>query len=271
MKNFNIVATPIGNLKEITQRAIEAFNESEIFFCEDTRVTKKLLELLNIDYYSKKFITNNLQTENNINLSKEIIENNNCCLVSDAGYPLVSDPGYNLVRRIREFNTNINIINGPSSVIHALIASGIKMNNFYFAGFLSVKETEKTKTLMDLKNINSTIVIFEGVKKLKSTLEVISNIFKENNISVCKELTKMNEKVYHGKAKDLIDSIDYKGEFVIVIDNNDIKNNSIDDECLISEMERLISKGTDKKTASKMVGYKYDLKSNYLYDLLIKR
>lgn len=269
MRSFYIVATPIGNIKEISERAVEAFSNSDIFFCEDTRVTKKLLDLLNIDYSSKKFIVNNLQTENNLLISKDLIENHNCCLVSDAGYPLLSDPGFSLVSKLKKMDIKIEVINGPSALLHALIVSGIQMNNFYFAGFLSAKHSEKKNKLFDLKKIKTTLVIYEGVNKIASTIELISEIFPKNNIAICKELTKMNEKVYFGKAKEIKDKINLKGEFVIVIDNN--VEEKISNDLIENEAIQLLKKGIDKKTASKMVAYKYNLKSNMVYDLILKK
>lgn len=270
MNSFYIVATPIGNIKEISQRAIEAFEKSSVFFCEDTRVTKKLLDLLNINYSNKKFIVNNLQTENNLTLSKELIENNNCCLVSDAGYPLLSDPGFSLLNKLKNVNTKVEVVNGPSALIHALIVSGIQMNNFYFAGFLSGKQSEKKNQLFNLKKINTTLVIYEGVNKVNSTLDIIEEIFPDSNIAVCKELTKLNEKVYFGKAKKIKNDISLKGEFVIVIDNNS-SFPELEDDFIINEGIQLLKKGIDKKTASKMISYKYNIKSNKIYDLLLSK
>ncbi len=270
MNSFYVVATPIGNLKEISERAKESFEKSAIFFCEDTRVTKKLLEMLKIDYSNKKFIVNNLLTENNLSINKELIENNNCCLVSDAGYPLLSDPGFVLINKLKDYNTKIEVVNGPCAIIHALIVSGIQMNNFYFAGFLSATSSEKRNQLFNLRKINTTLVLYEGVNKIISTLELINEVFPNNNIAVCRELTKLNETIYFGKAKDIKDEINLKGEFVIVIDNN-IISDELDESLIINEINKLIKKGIDKKTISKMISYRYDLNSNDIYNLILKK
>lgn len=269
MNSFYIVATPIGNIKEISERAIDVFKKTEIFFCEDTRVTKKLLELLNIDYSNKKFVINNLITENDLDINENVFKNKICCLVSDAGYPLISDPGYNLVSKLMKLNIKIEVVNGPSAFVHALIASGLPINKFYFAGFLSSKKSEKISELHELKKIKTTIILYEGSNKILSTLDDIEQVLNDPEISVCKELTKINEKIYSGRVSEIKSQIDTRGEFVIVINNNNslIK---LTDEDIINESMKLIKKGLDKKTVSKMISYKYDMKSNIIYDLLLK-
>lgn len=272
MKKMFIVATPIGNLNEINQRAIDAFNASEIVFCENTSVTKKLFTLLNINFKDKKFIAINKFNENSIVDKLNFYDDKLCCLTSDAGYPIISDPGYYLINKVIENNINIEVINGSCSIIHALVISGFKNKNFYFNGFLSSNKNEKKDELNYLKTINSTLIIFESVHKIINTLQDIKLIFGEDvNIAVVKELTKVNETIYRGNINEIINKIDLRGEFIILIDNNDVnKNNSKENDLSIylDEVNKIIKKGTQAKLACKMVAYKYDISSNMLFDTL---
>lgn len=272
MKKLYVVATPIGNLNEINNRAINSFNCSNIIYCEDTRVTKKLFNLLNIDITNKTFISltgfNEKEIINKINFNN----NHECCLVSDAGYPIVSDPGYNLINECIKRNISVEIINGPSSLMHALVASGFSTNSFYFVGFLSNSSSQLNNQLNDLYQIKSTLIIFESVHRIKKTLEAIKSVFGELvNLVVCKELTKMNETIYRGNIDSIIKNIDYRGEFVIVIDNNINQKNTdknTDLKVYLNEVLQLVKKGNQEKVAAKMVAYKYDLNSKELFNAL---
>ena len=267
MNNFFVIATPIGNINEISRRAINALEKSNIIFCEDTRVTKKLLSLLEINYSNKKFIVNNAFSDEQENISLEMIENNICSLVSDAGYPLISDPGYGIVNFLNSNNINYEVVNGPCSIIHALMVCKFPINNFYFYGFLRSKQNQKNNELYEIKKINSTIILFESSHKILNTLNDIKKIFGDIKISVCKELTKKNEKVYHGNISQIIKDININGEFIIVF-NNEIKQETINNDLLKNELNNLLKSSIDKKTACKMVAYKYNLKPNALYDLI---
>ncbi|MGL5630707.1 MAG: 16S rRNA (cytidine(1402)-2'-O)-methyltransferase [Mycoplasmoidaceae bacterium] len=262
---FYIISTPIGNIKEINKRAIEALNNTKTFFCEDTRVTKKLLSKLDINYKDKTFVVNNIYTENEIDfaLIKKMFNSGSCALVSDAGYPMISDPGYKFWDIFNELKITPEIINGSSAILHALLLSGFPTNNFYFKGFLSNNKSRKEAELLDLKKIPATIVIFEGANKLLDSLKFIQKIFGDINICVLKELTKLNEKRYFGKISDLLNLIDLRGEFVIVMEN--ISNQEIEKEIVMYEISKLVKSGNRLKDACKIVAYKYDMKPNQLY------
>lgn len=269
MMKLYVVATPIGNLKEINQRAIDAFNDSNIVYCEDTRVTKKLFNLLEVNSNNKTFISLNGFNEQDVIKKIDFNNSNNiACLVSDAGYPMISDPGYLLINELICKKIKFEIINGPSSIMHALISSGFPTNNFYFCGFILGTDSDRNTSLLKFKEIKSTLVILESVHKLKKILIAISDIFGENvQLIVAKELTKLNEKIYRGFIRDIIESIDYRGEFIIVINNNFVDKSSNFD-LYLNEVSKLIKKGTQEKIACKMVGYKYDLSSKELFNTL---
>lgn len=262
-----IIATPIGNIKEISEAAITAFKENKNFFCEDTRVLKKLFNLLDISINNKNFFALNAINENNIvtnfNFRDEVY-----CLTSDAGYPMLSDPGYFLINHFIKSDWKIEVINGPSALMHALVISGYKTNNFLFYGFLNHNKNQKEQELISLKKEEKTIVIYESIHRIKETLNLIKKIFSDDvDLVVCRELTKANETIYRGSIQMIIDSIVEKGEIVIVLNNNkeNDKKKVIDFNDYYIELKSLINKGEKEKVACKIVAYKYNLKSGDLY------
>ncbi|MGL5591629.1 MAG: 16S rRNA (cytidine(1402)-2'-O)-methyltransferase [Mycoplasmoidaceae bacterium] len=270
MNNFYIIATPIGNINEINSRAKEVITSSRIFLCEDTRVTKKLLNNLSIPIKDKKFIIcNEFSESSEIDNILKHLKNEDCVLVSDAGYPMISDPGYIIKKHLNKNNITPIIINGSCSIIHALLLSDYPCNNFYFNGFLSKKKQKKIDELFKLKKINSTIVLFESVHNLLETLDDIKHVFGDIQINVCKELTKKNETKYSGKISEIISQIDLRGEFVIVFQN--LCEDNEDMNSLLFEIDKLEKKGTKTKEACKMVAYKYGVKVNSLYDLYMEK
>ena len=213
-----IVSTPIGNLKDISSRALSILSDVDIIACEDTRITKKLLT-----HYQ---IKNKLITYNDVNeikmadaIMQYLIEENDVALVSDAGTPCISDPGYRVVHKSLMNNLNVISIPGPSSVQSALSISGLPSDNYFFQGFLPKKKGRKTK-FEKLNILDCTIIIFESPKRVKKTLRDIYSNMGNRVISVCKEISKIYEKVYMNKVSNIIDefeNINPKGEFVILI------------------------------------------------------
>ena len=220
-----IISTPIGNLGDITYRALDILKTIDFLGCEDTRVTKKLL-----NHYK---ISSNLFSYNDINeksmvqkLIDRLNNNENIGLVSDAGTPGISDPGYRLVNACHLNNINVVSIPGASSVIASLSISGLPTDNFYFCGFLPKKKGRKAKFEF-LLSIKGTIIIFESPYRVLKTLNDIYDYMGNRVISVCKELTKIHEKVFLGNVKDVMNQFDdknkLKGEFVILISKEGYK------------------------------------------------
>ena len=214
-----IVSTPIGNLSDISNRALEILSKVEIVAVEDTRVSKKLLNKYDID--NKMIIYNNFNESKQYNKIINLLESgNDVALISDAGTPCISDPGYLLVNECRKKEINVFSIPGPSSVIAALSISGLPSDSFYFEGFLPKKKGRKTKFEF-LNTLDCTIVIFESPKRvLKTLLDISKHIGINRRISIHREITKMYEEVFWGTVNE---SIDYfsnkncKGEFVILL------------------------------------------------------
>ncbi|WP_412032200.1 16S rRNA (cytidine(1402)-2'-O)-methyltransferase [Malacoplasma muris] len=271
MKKIYVVATPIGNINEISKRAIEILNKIKVIYCEDTRVIKKLLTLLDINLINKKFISLNGFNEKEVVEKIKLQNEFEICLVSDAGYPTISDPGFCLINFAINNNISIEIVNGPSALMHALVISGFSTNNFYFFGFLNSKKNKALFELVKIKEFQTTIIIYESVHRIIETLKNIKEVFSDDvKLIVAKELTKSNETIYRGNINKIIKEIDLRGEFVIVIDNNynENKKEIININDYIMEVKKLVNKNNSEKIACKMVGYKYGISSKDLFNAL---
>ena len=266
-----IVSTPIGNLNDLSIRATITLRFIDIILCEDTRITKKLLDKHKI--YKKKLISYNdyngkskrPKLINNL-LSKSF----NYALVSDSGTPLISDPGYKLVRECLENNIKVTHVPGASSVISALILSGLPSNQFYFGGFLEKNKNKKTKQLIDIKFLKTTSIWFESGKRILSSILLIDQILEGRRISVLKELTKLNETLFYGKTSNILDKLKshkmIKGEFILVVEGiQSVEPNE-------TEIERLINKHKDKTTKDlvKFLVDKTGMSKKFIYNKVIK-
>ena len=216
-----IVSTPIGNLDDITVRALNTLKNVETILAEDTRKTKILLDRYDIrekkliPYFSgnEKRILNSV-----INMLKEGKE---IALVSEAGTPLISDPGYLLVKRAIEENIKIFSIPGVTAFTTLLPVSGFPVSSFYFAGFLSNKKIKKRNQLADLKTLNTVIVLYESVHRIEDTINAINDVFgSETEIVIGRELTKKYEEIIRGKVGNIKINFEKKGEFCIIINFN---------------------------------------------------
>ena len=221
------VATPIGNLGDITLRALEVIKNSDLILCEDTRVSKKLLSKYNIH---KKLISNHKFNENkNLNFILELLENNKIIsIISDAGTPAISDPGKILINKCVEKKINIYSVPGPSAVSAAISVSGFS-DKYLFCGFLPDRKTEINKLFNSISNINYSIVFFISPKKINKILDNIKKYFFNRNMLICREITKFHEEYIRSSVKNLSEiSISSKGEATVVIsDDNNLKKNFI--------------------------------------------
>ncbi len=221
-----LVATPIGNLEDITLRAINTLKQVDLIVAEDTRHTLKLLNHLNI---SKTLISyhrhSNKEKEDEI--INKLLQGNNIALVSDAGTPVISDPGDNIVIRAIQNNINVISIPGPCAAITAIIASGLDANEFTFLGFLPLNSKLRKEKLLEIENTNKTIIIYEAPHKLMNTLNQLKEILGNRCLVIARELTKVHEEFIRGNIKQILSNeITLKGEFVIIIE----KNNNIQTE-----------------------------------------
>ncbi|MEO0139326.1 MAG: 16S rRNA (cytidine(1402)-2'-O)-methyltransferase [candidate division WOR-3 bacterium] len=211
-----IVATPIGNLEDITLRAIRTLKECDFILCEDTRRAKILLKHYDIEKPLISYFEGN--EEKRIPEVLEMLrEGKKIALISDAGTPLISDPGYKLVRRCREEGFDVIPIPGPSAVISALSVSGLETDKFAFIGFPPKKRGKRLKLLESLKDFEGSLVFYVSPYKVKEFLKEILEVFGDRQVCVCREMTKMFEEYVYGKITEVMDKVKEKGEFVIVV------------------------------------------------------
>ena len=230
-----LVATPIGNLEDITLRAIRILNESSIVLAEDTRNSKKLFVAHKIA--SKLVSYNDFSSQKKISsIIKHLKDGKTISLISDAGTPLVSDPGHELVSQVISEKIKVESIPGPSSVISGLITSGFKNNKFIFEGFLPKKSNELKSLLSKCNYETKTTVFFESPYRIKKTLKVMRDVLGENRrISIAREMTKMHETILRGTIEELnhIADVDLnltRGEIVIVLEGSDKRDDELDNK-----------------------------------------
>ena len=258
-----IVATPIGNLDDISLRAIATLRAVNLIAAEDTRHSRQLLNHLGID---TRMISCHEHNENarSIEILEQLTAGNDVALISDAGTPLISDPGYRLVCAVQQHGIRVSPIPGANSAIAALCAAGLPTEQFHFAGFLSSKATERGKQLQDLSELTGTLVIFESSHRILRLLEQVARIFPQNPCVLAKELTKLHEKFLRGRADELLrcferDSKLHKGEFVLLIDNSAANNDSgldTDDVDLLRILLDEVSVKNAVKIAMRLTGKK---------------
>lgn len=267
-----VVATPIGNLQEINERAINAFTNNHYFLVEDSRNTTKLFQLLNLDYKDKKFIVYHKYNEQTqLTEALQVLKHDNLVLVSDAGYPAFSDPGYVIINACNEHHIFVEVINGANAFIDALIVSGWSNHPSCFYGFV---DWTKKQTV----NYPSTILCFyEAVHRINETLQLMANYFGDLPVCVVRELTKLNETHYFGTLQNLQIPIDeLKGEFAIVINNlEQDKNEAIDLSQIASSFTKFnqsFNKANLKQRIKLYLALMHlnNIKANDLYELIIK-
>ena len=262
-----LIPTPIGNMEDITIRALNTLKMVEVVFCEDTRVTGQLLKYFEI---SKKLISShNYNEAGNKDILLEYLKNGyNVGLVSDRGTPIISDPGYELAKCAIENNYNVVSLPGATALIPALTSSGINPMPFYYYGFLNSKDSARRKELESLKNISATIILYEAPHRINKTLIDMKNILGNNRkISISREITKKYEEIYRGTIEELINqNNEYKGELVIVVEGNkeqmEYKTLTIEEH-----VNFYIEDGKSVMDAIKIVAKERGIKKSEVYDI----
>jgi len=264
------VATPIGNLGDITLRALEIIRNSDLILCEDTRVSKKLLNKFKIH---KKLISHHKFNENkNLNLILKYLEKNKIVsIISDAGTPAISDPGRILINSCVEKNINIYSIPGPSAVSAAISVSGFS-DKYLFCGFLPEKKNELNNLFNSVSKMNYSIVFFISPKKINKIIDLLKKYFFNRNILICREITKFHEEYKRSSIKNLSElSISTKGEVTVVIsEDNDLKKNFIKlEESDKKKISKLIKKMTIKNIINEINKNK-KIPKKIIYDYCLK-
>ena len=265
-----MIATPIGNLKEMSPLALEILSGCDFVFCEDTRNTKSLLSKFNIHKETISLREHNESSMSNHAISL-LLNGKKVVYVSDAGYPAISDPGKILVKKAREENIAVSTINGSNAALCALVASSIDSNHFYFHGFLNPQDKKMKDELEALKDREETLIFYESPHRIKKTLTALYEVFGDRKASIGRELTKLNEEYIEGTLDELkdIDESTLIGEMVIIVEGN-IYDEEINDEILLNRANYLLSKNITTKDVADIVAFEYKITKNYVYDLIIK-
>lgn len=271
-----LVATPIGNLEDITLRAIKTLKEVDIIAAEDTRHTLQLLNHLEI---SKPLISYHRHNEEvkSKDLINLLLEGKNIALVSDAGTPVISDPGEEIVKEAIKNKIEIIPIPGACALITALISSGLDSKEFTFIGFLPLNKKLRKEKLEEIKNSNKTLILYEAPHKIKNTLEDLEKITEERQIVLARELTKIHEEFIKGTAKELQEKLENpKGEFVIIIEANKtekLKNDieQLNNLTLEEHYKFYEEQGLEKKEIIKKIAKDRNISKNEIYMYFIKK
>lgn len=261
-----LIPTPIGNLSEFPERAIQVLKEVDHIAAEDTRNTIKLLNHFDIH---TPMISHH---EHNINIAiPKIIDmlkaGENVALVSDAGYPAISDPGAELVKAVIEENFNVVPISGCNAALDALVVSGITPQPFVFYGFLAHDDKTKKKELEANKNITMTTIYYEAPHRIKKTLTLMLQILGDRSIALCRELTKKHEEIIRGHISEILEIVDeLKGEMVIVVEGaTEVEEEVVFEQSITEHVDEYIAKGMSTKDAIKEVAKIRNLGKNEVY------
>ena len=252
---LNLISTPIGNLNDISLRAIEALKSADYIFAEDTRNAKKLLNFIDCRSKCSSFHEHNEKKITNL-IIKTLIKDPNLdiAIISDAGTPAISDPGYNLIQECINHKINFSHIPGPSSLINAVVLSGLPTSSFTFLGFVPKKKNQKVEFIRSLKKYSETIILFESGKRLPETIQYLFEYHSQQcKISLCREMTKIHETIERGTIASTIEKMNnnelvLKGEFVIVIEGSsaEFKNTKLDKKIQKAFLENMPPKDAAK-------------------------
>ena len=263
-----LIATPIGNLKEMSPRALEIIEGMDIIAAEDTRNAFSLLtnygikkELFSLREHNEK--------EASQYLLMKIKDGKKIAYMSDAGYPGISDPGYILVQEMIKNNVAVSTISGSCAFINALVASGLDTKHFYFHGFLSAKESEAKEELLSLENKKETLIFYEAPHRILKTLNQVRDVLGNRNACLARELTKINEEYIRGTLDELIsiDESTLRGEMVLIVEGNK-KEECVDDQKIIARVAYFVELGLSQKDAINVVSEEYNVNKNYVKKLI---
>ena len=268
--NLYIVATPIGNLDDITLRAIKILNEVDLIAAEDTRHTLKLLNHLEISKTMISYHRHNEEVRKDV-LIKDLKGGKNIALVSDAGTPGICDPGEEIIKECRKEDIKSIPIPGACAMVNALISSGISTKEFTFLGFLPLNKKSRKEKLEEIKIIDKTIILYEAPHKLKNTLKDLKEILDDRKIVLARELTKIHEEFIREDIDRLIEiSEELKGEIVIIIEGNKkIEENELNKLTIEEHYKFYENQGYNKKDIIKKIAKDRNVNKNEIYQKFI--
>lgn len=264
-----LVPTPIGNLSEMTPRAIDVLNSVDVIACEDTRTSGQLLK--HFDIHKRLVAYQNFNEESSADgLINLLSKGQNVALITDAGYPLMSDPGQRVVRKATEQGYNVVPISGCNAMLNALVASGLIVQPFIFIGFLPPSSSLCKKKLQEYVNYPMTLVFYEAPHRIEKMLKACLEVLGDRECSLARELTKVHEEFLRGTISEILEEVDgLKGEMVICIaGNSDEPKKDIDAGFILDTVREAISRGMSTSVAVKETAKKLNIPKNRVYELV---
>ena len=250
-----LVATPIGNLGDITLRALETLAGVDIVACEDTRITRRLIERFSITATLKQYHEHNAE-QARPKILEALAKGSSIALVSDAGTPLISDPGFKLVREVSAAGFPVIALPGPSSVLAALSVAALPTDRFFFEGFLPSKQNARRTRLGELSRIDATLVMFESGARVQDSLQDIASVMGQRDAAICREMTKLHEEVRRATVSELAaisDTLETRGEFVLVIGPPAADAGLMSDDALDDLLRSSLAQGSVKDAVAQAV------------------
>ena len=264
-----LVPTPIGNLSEMTPRAIDVLNSVDVIACEDTRTSGQLLK--HFDIHKRLVAYQNFNEESSADgLINLLSKGQNIALITDAGYPLMSDPGQRVVRKATEQGYNVVPISGCNAMLNALVASGLIVQPFIFIGFLPPSSSLCKKKLQEYVNYPMTLVFYEAPHRIEKMLKACLEVLGDRECSLARELTKVHEEFLRGTISEILEEVDsLKGEMVICIaGNSDEPKKDIDAGFILDTVREAIARGMSTSDAVKETAKKLNIPKNRVYELV---
>src|SRR5688572_9761823 len=270
-----LVSTPIGNLEDITHRAVRLLREVDVIACEDTRHTQKLLNHFGIKTKTISYHEHN-ERERAAQLIKQLQQGSDVAIVSDAGTPAISDPGFRLARLAIENDVRVVPVPGASALIAALVASGMPTDEFFFGGFLPARSGARRARLVELRSIPATLIFYEGPHRIAATLKDARDVLGEREAVVARELTKMHEEITRGRLSELAERFsspeNARGEMVLIIDRTVIKSELTNDDPVVSIaalVDAFEGEGLDHRAALKKAAREMGVSRDEAYRRLV--
>lgn len=263
-----LVSTPIGNLDDITYRAVGILGKSDIVACEDTRNTALLLKHYGIHTPKLVSLYSQIEDKEGERLVREVKDKRLILsFCSDAGMPGISDPGSLLVRKCHDLDVPVSILPGPNAALSALVLSGLDTADFAFFGFLPPKKAAQKAFLKTLVDRKETLLFYESPKRIQQTLDTMREAFGNRNVAILRELSKIHEEGIYGTLEEMSSLGEVKGECVIVVDG--AKESALDEKTIRKEIRELLASGNSVKDISKELSQKHGLKKSEVYSLAL--
>lgn len=268
-----VCPTPLGNLGDMTRRALDALRGADVVYAEDTRVTGRLLAAFGIEKRLER-LDEALMAERSATIVRRVLEGQVAVYCSDAGMPGVSDPGLRLVRDARAAGVTVEVLPGPTAVATAYVASGCANPRFFFGGFLPRKQQQRCVLLESLRTLDAALIFYESPNRLVSSLEAVAEAFPRREVAVCRELTKLHEEILRTTLAEAVayyETQPPRGEYVLIVEGaKEAAQSEVTEEDAVAHVQALLSQGYSKKDAVRQAAAETGFPKNALYDAVMK-